>query len=86
MDLATITATIAGICMAICQVPQALLIWRTGNTSGLSVLMQTILTLGIAMWFVTGLLLENVPMYVSNGFCLMFCLYILYAVIRNHRS
>lgn len=72
--------------MAICQVPQAVLIWRTGNTKGISVMMQTILTLGIAMWFVTGILLNNVPMYVSNGFCLMFCVYILYVVIRNNRS
>ena len=61
--------------MAICQVPQAVLIWRTGNTKGISVMMQTILTLGIAMWFVTGILLNNVPMYVSNGFCLVFCVY-----------
>lgn len=72
--------------MAICQVPQAVLIWRTGNTRGISVMMQTILTLGIAMWFVTGILLNNVPMYVSNGFCLVFCVYILYVVIRNNRS
>ena len=72
--------------MAICQVPQAVLIWRTGNTKGISVMMQTILTLGIAMWFVTGILLNNVPMYVSNGFCLVFCVYILYVVIRNNRS
>lgn len=86
MELDFITATIAGTCMAICQVPQAVLIWRTGNTKGISVMMQTILTLGIAMWFVTGILLNNVPMYVSNGFCLMFCVYILYVVIRNNRS
>ncbi|MBO4661820.1 MAG: glutathione synthetase [Bacteroidaceae bacterium] len=86
MELDFITATIAGTCMAICQVPQAVLIWRTGNTRGISVMMQTILTLGIAMWFVTGILLNNVPMYVSNGFCLVFCVYILYVVIRNNRS
>ena len=86
MELDFITATIAGTCMAICQVPQAVLIWRTGNTKGISVMMQTILTLGIAMWFVTGILLNNVPMYVSNGFCLVFCVYILYVVIRNNRS
>lgn len=85
MELDFITATIAGTCMAICQVPQAVLIWRTGNTKGISVMMQTILTLGIAMWFVTGILLNNVPMYVSNGFCLVFCVYILYVVIRNNR-
>ncbi len=70
--------------MAICQIPQALLVWRTGKTEGLSILMQTILTLGIGMWFVTGLLLDNAPMYLSNGFCLIFCIYVLYVAVRNN--
>ena len=83
-DIATLTASVAGICMAICQIPQALLVWRTGKTEGLSILMQTILTLGIGMWFVTGLLLDNAPMYISNGFCLIFCIYVLYVAVRNN--
>lgn len=85
MDLATITATIAGICMAICQVPQAVLVYRTKQTEGISILMQSILTLGIGMWFVTGILFNNAPMYLSNGFCFIFCLYILLVCIKNKR-
>lgn len=83
MDIATITASIAGICMAICQVPQALLIWRTGNTKGISVWMQLILTIGITSWFITGVLLNNVPMYMSNGFCALICFYILFKCLHS---
>lgn len=36
------------------------------------------------MWFVTGLLLDNAPMYLSNGFCLIFCIYVLYVAVRNN--
>lgn len=83
MDIATITASIAGICMAICQIPQAWLVYKTKNTDNISILMQVILTLGIGMWFATGVLLVNAPMYLSNGFCLIFCLYILFVCVKN---
>lgn len=69
--------------MAVCQIPQAWLVYKTKNTSNISILMQLILTLGIFMWFATGVLLNNPPMYLSNGFCLIFCLYILFVCIHN---
>ncbi len=83
MDIATITASVAGVCMAICQIPQAWSVYRTNNTEGISIGMQVILSLGIAMWFVTGILLNNPPMYLSNGFCLVFCLYVVCMCLRN---
>lgn len=87
LDLAiTITSSIAGICMAICQVPQALLIMKTGKTDGISIWMQIILTMGITCWFITGILMNQVPMYVSNGFCSIVCYYILARCICNLRK
>lgn len=83
MDIATVTASIAGICMAICQIPQVLLVYRNKNANGVSLLMQCTLTTGIFMWFTTGILLNNPPMYLSNGLCLLCCLYILYYCIKN---
>lgn len=83
MDIATITASIAGICMAVCQVPQALKIYKAGTAEGLSILMQIILTTGILFWFITGILMHSVPMWASNGFCLIFCLYVLGMCIRD---
>lgn len=72
--------------MAICQIPQALMIYRTGNTEGISIWMQGILTTGIVCWFITGILLNNAPMYLSNGFCGIACLYILAKCIYNKRK
>ena len=90
MDIATITATIAGICMAICQVPQAWKIYKAGNAEGMSLLMQIILTSGIFFWFVTGIIIDFIykesagtPMWISNGFCLIFCIYLLIMCIRT---
>lgn len=93
MDIATITATIAGICMAICQVPQAWKIYKAGKAEGLSLLMQIILTSGIFFWFATGLIMTVVyhepagtPMWISNGFCLIFCVYVLIMCIRSKKQ
>lgn len=83
MDIATLTASLAGICMAICQIPQAWLVYKTKDTRGISLLMQCILTSGIIFWFVTGLLLSNIPMWLSNGVCLVFCLYVLAMCLRQ---
>lgn len=83
IDLATITASAAGVCMAVCQVPQAVKLFRDGNTEGISIWMQMVLTMGIAFWLVTGILLSNVPMWLSNGTCLLFCLYVDYKCIAR---
>lgn len=78
MDIATITASIAGIAMAICQIPQVLMVYKNKSAKGVSMVMQSILTLGVLMWFVTGVLLNNAAMYLSNGLCLVCCIYILF--------
>jgi len=83
MDLATITASVAGICMALCQIPQAWKIYKTGRTSGISIGMQTVMNLGVACWMITGFLLDSIPMWLSNGVCLLFGLYVLIKCIQN---
>ncbi len=86
MDIATLTASLAGICMAICQIPQAWLVYKTKDTRGISLLMQCVLTAGITFWFVTGLLISNIPMWLSNGVCLIFCLYVLAMCLRQRKK
>jgi len=81
--IATITASIAGICMALCQIPQVIMTYKNKNAKGISPYMQIILTTGIFMWFVTGILLNNAPMYLSNGLCLACCLYILFYCFKK---
>lgn len=94
MAITAITATIAGICTAICQIPQAIKIHRERRAEGISLLMQIILTSGIFFWFLTGVLImilegnyaAGLPMVLSNGFCLVFGLYVLVMVILTKRQ
>ncbi len=95
MDLLTlfaITSAMAGVCMAVCQIPQAVKVYREKTTMGISIVMQFILTAGIALWFVSGILLSIVdwrsglPMMLSNGICLLFSAYILIRCLRDRRT
>ena len=48
-------------------VPQALKTLRTRDTSGISLGMYAVFTIGIACWFGYGVFLESWPMIVSNA-------------------
>ena len=94
MAITAITATIAGICTEICQIPQAIKIHRERRAEGISLLMQIILTSGIFFWFLTGVLImilegnyaAGIPMVLSNGFCLVFGFYVLVMVILTKKE
>ncbi|MEN0019419.1 MAG: SemiSWEET transporter [Planctomycetota bacterium] len=46
--------------------PQAIKIWRTGKTDGISLPTYAVFTTGIASWLVYGLLLRNGPIIAAN--------------------
>lgn len=73
----------AGFCTAIAQFPQAIKVIKTNDTKSISLGMYFIMTLGITMWFLYGILLNNLPMIIANGVCLIPSVYILYITIRN---
>jgi MtN3 and saliva related transmembrane protein len=73
----------AGFCTAIAQFPQAVKVIKTGDTQSISVGMYFIMTLGIASWFFYGVLLNNLPMIIANGVCLIPSFYIMFISTRN---
>lgn len=63
-------------------VPQALLIYRTRNVTGISLGMYGAFTVGIALWLVYGLLLRAWPIVGANLVTLVLALAILSMKIR----
>lgn len=47
-------------------VPQALHTFRTRDVSGISLVMYSVFTLGVALWLAYGVLLEAWPIVVAN--------------------
>lgn len=63
-------------------VPQALLIYKTRNVTGISLGMYGAFTVGIALWLVYGLLLRAWPIVGANLVTLVLALAILSMKIR----
>ena len=63
-------------------VPQALLIYRTRNVTGISLGMYGAFTVGISLWLAYGLLLRAWPIVVANLVTLVLALIILSMKLR----
>ncbi len=82
----TIIGYLAGICTATAQFPQAYKVYKTKETHSISLLMYSILTLSIALWFTYGILLPDLPMILANGICLIPSVYTLTIAIMNAKK
>jgi MtN3 and saliva related transmembrane protein len=72
----------AAACTTLCWLPQAVKIIREKKTAGVSLLTQSVFTLGTALWATYGLLLNNRPVLYANAVTLVFALAILILKIR----
>ena len=66
--------------------PQALMVWRTDNTSGISLGMYSMMVAGVALWLTYGILLGDAPLMVANGLTLSMSFYILLRKIMHVRA
>jgi len=63
----------AALLTTLCWLPQALRTIRTKDTKSLSLVTQSALTLGVALWLAYGILTGNAPIIFANSitFCLV---------------
>jgi len=66
--------------------PQALHTVRTGNTSGISLPMYVLFTIGITLWGVYGLITRDGPLVVANAITLVPALVVLERTLRARRA
>ncbi|MCP8687463.1 SemiSWEET transporter [Marinobacterium sedimentorum] len=66
MDNTTLIGMVAALCTTAAFVPQVLRILKTGNVEGISVSMYSILTFGVALWLIYGIILQDLPMFLAN--------------------
>jgi MtN3 and saliva related transmembrane protein len=64
-------------------VPQALKTIRSRDTSGISLAMYVVFTIGIAFWFGYGIVLGSWPMIVSNAITFVLAAVILALKLRH---
>ena len=70
MIITNLVGSLAAICTTIAFVPQAYQSYKTRDLSGISLPMYSTFTLGVALWLVYGLLIQNWPIIVANAITL----------------
>ncbi|MEE9381171.1 MAG: SemiSWEET transporter [Hyphomonadaceae bacterium] len=83
MPLAEITGSIAALLTTVSFVPQAVMVVRTRNTSGISLLMYAMFTAGITFWFIYGLMTGSWPIIIANGITIVLAATILVITTQN---
>ena len=73
----------AAFCTTVAFLPQAFKVWKSNNTKDISLSMFIIFTIGVFSWLVYGVLIESIPIMISNFFTLIFSLFILFYIIKN---
>ena len=66
MHIHDIIASVAAICTTIAFLPQVILVLKTKNTDAISFVMYTVFIIGVALWFLYGLITLQWPIIISN--------------------
>jgi len=74
---------VAAICTTLSFVPQAAKTINTRDTSGISLGMYVVFTVGIGFWFGYGIVLHSWPMIVSNAITFLLSSTILCLKLRH---
>ena len=72
----------AAFCTTISFLPQAIKTIRTKDTSGISLSMYAVFTLGTLFWLIYGIMSNALPVAIANAITLLFALTILIYKMR----
>ena len=74
---------IAAIFTTAAYVPQFIKVFKEKHTSSLSLIMYVLITTGIGLWFIYGMLLNSPSLMLANGISFVMTLGILLMKIRH---
>lgn len=86
MNFIDILGFSAGICVTISVIPQILKIWKTKKVKDISLLTFSVLTFGIALWVVYGVLKNDMPIIVTNSISLSLNIVMVYFIIYYEKE
>jgi MtN3 and saliva related transmembrane protein len=83
MDTATIAGGCAAFCTTVSYFPQLKKCWETGESGDLSLTMFSVLTVGIGLWILYGVLKSDPVIITANSISLTLLFGILYFKLRE---
>lgn len=85
MLLADYLGFIAAFCTTISFVPQVLMVYKSNDTSALSLSMYSIFTIGVALWLIYGIIKFDMAIITANTLTLALAISILFKIISNNK-
>jgi MtN3 and saliva related transmembrane protein len=82
----SILGYIAAVLTTVSFLPQVTHIYKTRDTSAISLSMYLMFSIGVFLWFIYGVLIHAWPMVIANGITLLLALTILFLKIKNTSS
>jgi MtN3 and saliva related transmembrane protein len=75
----------AGILTSCAALPQVVKSWRTRSVADLSIVMLTMLDIGLLLWVIYGVIRRDWPIMFTNGFSFMLWGSLLWLKVRHSR-
>ena len=80
--ISLIIGILAGSLCAISFIPQIVRIFRTRHTRDLSLTTFSLLSLGVSLWLIYGILIKDLPVILANSVILVLCFLIVVMKIK----
>ena len=77
------TAYIASMVSIASVIPQAYMVYKTGNTDGLSMASQMLAIAGLVCWMVTAILTKSIPTFANSFVGITLGSYIVYRIYKE---
>jgi MtN3 and saliva related transmembrane protein len=82
MSRLEILGFVAAVLTTVCWLPQAFRTLRTKDTKSLSLLTQSVFTLGVGLWLIYGIIAGNAPIIFANSITFVLVMLILAMKLR----
>ena len=82
MKVTTVVGIVAGICTTGSILPQVFKAFKSRHTKDISLMMYIFLTLGILLWLIYGIMINEMPIILANGTSLVFTATVLVMKLR----
>lgn len=86
MNFIDILGFVAGICVTISVIPQILKIWKTKKVKDISLLTFSVLTFGVALWVLYGVLKNDLPIIITNSISFSLNILMVYFIIYYEKE
>ncbi|CAC9974790.1 SemiSWEET family sugar transporter [Flavobacterium panici] len=86
MNYIDIIGLFAGACITLSTIPQILKVWKTKKVKDISLKTFSILTFGIAVWIIYGILKKDLPIIITNSVSLCLNLVMVYFIIYYEKE